>query len=92
MGAVPGPALGVLAGAVYPPRHGRLLPGDAMLLYTDGLVESRRIDVGRGIDRLVGHADRVIARNLPGGAALIADAIRAEDGDDRALVLIRRAP
>ncbi len=85
-----GPALGLLAGAGYPTCSGRLGPGDALLLYTDGLVESRRLDVGRGIDRLVGHADALLARGVDRAAARIAEAIRAEQGDDRALVVIRR--
>jgi hypothetical protein len=85
-----GPALGLMAGAVFPIRSGRLGPGDALLLYTDGLVESRRLDVGRGIDRLIGHADGLLGRGVDSPAARIAEANRAEDGDDRALVVIRR--
>jgi Stage II sporulation protein E (SpoIIE) len=85
-----GPALGLMADAVFPPRSGLLGHGDALLLYTDGLVESRRLDVGRGIDRLIGHADTLLARGVDAPAARIAEAIRAEEGDDRALVVIRR--
>jgi hypothetical protein len=86
-----GPALGLLPGADYATVFGLLARGDALLLYTDGLVESRRLDVGRGIDRLTGHADALVARGGEGVAARIAEAIRAEEGDDRALVVIRRA-
>jgi hypothetical protein len=86
-----GPALGLLADAGYPSRSGVLARGDALLLFTDGLVESRRLDVGRGIDRLTGHADALIARNVESVAVRIAEAIRAEQGDDRALVVIRRS-
>jgi hypothetical protein len=85
-----GPALGLLTGAGYPSISGRLRRGDALLLFTDGLVESRRLDVWRGIDRLTGHADTLIARGVEGLAARIAEAIRAGHGDDRALVVIRR--
>jgi serine phosphatase RsbU (regulator of sigma subunit) len=85
-----GPALGLLADADYPAICGRLDRGDALLLFTDGLVENRRLDVGRGIDRLTGHADALIARGVAGVAARIAEAIRAGQGDDRALVVIRR--
>jgi hypothetical protein len=85
-----GPALGLMAGATYPTISGRLARGDALLLYTDGMVESRRLDVGRGIDRLIGHADPLLARGVDGAAARITEAIRAEQGDDRALVVIRR--
>ncbi len=86
----PGPPLGVLADAVYPAVTGRLDRGDALMLFTDGLVESRGLDVGRGIDRLVGRADPLIARGVQGAAAHITGAIRTEVGDDRALVIIRR--
>jgi serine phosphatase RsbU (regulator of sigma subunit) len=85
-----GPALGLLPDAGYPSLSGVLAHGDALLLFTDGLVESRRLDVGRGIDRLTGHADAVLARGGDAVAARIAEAIRAEQGDDRALVVIRR--
>jgi hypothetical protein len=86
----PNPALGLLATTGYSALPGRLAPGDALLLYTDGLVESRRIDVERGIDRLVGHADALLPKGISGAAARISEAIRAEDGDDRALVVIHR--
>ena len=87
-----GPALGLLADPVFPGRAGRLDPGDALLLYTDGLVESRRMDVERGISRLVRRARSVVPRHPIGAATRIATAMRAEDGDDRALIMIRRHP
>jgi serine phosphatase RsbU (regulator of sigma subunit) len=67
-----------------------MLPGDGLLLYTDGLVETRGRDIGLGIDRLLGAAEQVATKGFAGGAALILDAARAEEGDDRALVLIWR--
>lgn len=86
-----GPALGLMADAGYPATIGTMAPGDALLLYTDGVVENRGLDVWRGIDRLIGHADALIAKDPAALAARIAEAIRAEEGDDRALVVIRRA-
>jgi serine phosphatase RsbU (regulator of sigma subunit) len=86
-----GPLLGVVPDAGYGECHGSLAPGDALLLYTDGLVESPRLDVVRGIDRLLGFADTVLCRGAAGGAALIADASRAAESDDGGLVVIRRA-
>jgi serine phosphatase RsbU (regulator of sigma subunit) len=85
-----GPALGLLRGAAFPARSGMLARGDALLIYTDGLVENRELDVGRGIDRLLGHADTLLLRGGAGPAARISEAIRAQDGDDQALVVIRR--
>jgi len=85
-----GPALGVVGGVEYPALAGRLERGDVLMLYTDGLVENRGLDVGRGIDRLVGRADPLIARGIEDPAAHITGAIRAQEGDDRALVILRR--
>jgi Stage II sporulation protein E (SpoIIE) len=85
-----GPVLGLMPGPAYPARTGVLARGDVLLLYTDGLVENRLLDVTRGIDRLVGHAEALLARHGEGLAPAITEAIRAQDGDDRALVVIRR--
>jgi hypothetical protein len=48
-----GPILGATSTTPAAPR-----PGDALMLYTDGMVETRRADIGIGIDRLIGQADR----------------------------------
>jgi hypothetical protein len=85
-----GPVLGVIPDARYPAVTGRLEFGDALLLYTDGLVETPGQDVELGIDRLMGQAERAMTRGFHGGAAAIVDSARAGDGDDRALVLIWR--
>jgi serine phosphatase RsbU (regulator of sigma subunit) len=85
-----GPLLGVVPDAGYVQSAGVLAPGDALLLYTDGMVENPRLDVGRGIDRLIGLADPVLARGEESPAALIAAASRAGEDDDTGLVLIRR--
>lgn len=85
-----GPVLGVIDGAGFPAQRITLRPGDALMLYTDGLVESPRLDVGSGIDRLVGQAERAMTRGFRGGAARIMDGVRSGESDDRALVLIWR--
>jgi serine phosphatase RsbU (regulator of sigma subunit) len=85
-----GPLLGVLDEPEYPAHRARLERGDALLLYTDGLVEDRRRDIALGIDRLIGAAERVMTRGLPGGASRIVEGTRTAGDDDRALVLIRR--
>jgi hypothetical protein len=86
-----GPLLGVLGEPVFPAQAGVLERGDALLLYTDGLVENRGRDISLGIDRLVGQAERVLARGLHGGSATrIVDGTRSGENDDRALVLIWR--
>lgn len=84
-----GPALGVLAGATFPTVRGRIDPGDTLLLYTDGLVETPGGDLDLGIDRLRGAAEGVLATGR-GGADDVLVQIGAGEGDDRALVLVRR--
>lgn len=85
-----GPVLGVLDDPAFPAHCGRLQRGDAVLLYTDGLVEARDRGIDVGIDRLIGVAERVVTRGLEGGARQIMDAARSGEGDDRALVLIHQ--
>jgi len=84
-----GPLLGVLPDAKFIPAQGQLHPGDAFLLYTDGLIEDHGRDVSQGIDKLLGHAERLVADGFKGGAKRLAQAAGG-DGDDRALVLVRR--
>ena len=85
-----GPLLGVLDERHFPAHASRLERGDALLMYTDGLVENRGRDIELGIDRLVGAAERVMTRGFAGGANRIVDAARTGEADDRALVLIWR--
>jgi Stage II sporulation protein E (SpoIIE) len=85
-----GPLLGVLEGADFPCASGRLRRGDALLLYTDGVVETRTRDLSLGIDRMLGAAERLMAHGFTGGAARICAASLAGETDDRAVVLIWR--
>ena len=86
-----GPALGIVESVAYPAHTGRLLRGDALLLYTDGLVETPGRDLTLGIDRLMGEAERLLGTGgFRGGADRIVDGTRAGENDDRALVLVWR--
>ncbi len=86
-----GPALGLVPGTDFPARDGVLEPGQAMILYTDGLVEAPGEDLADGIDALVAQASAVGAGGWASGAAeRVVDAVRAEESDDRALVLLWR--
>jgi serine phosphatase RsbU (regulator of sigma subunit) len=87
---VGGPVLGVLPDAAFDAVSGRLEPGDALLLYTDGVVETPDRDLDAGIDRMLGHAERLVRDGFPGGARRIVDQARAGESDDRALMLIWR--
>ncbi len=85
-----GPLLGVLDGATYPRSYGQLRRGDALLLYTDGVIETRTRDLNLGIDRMLGAAERLVSKGFTGGAARIGAASLAGETDDRAVVLIWR--
>jgi hypothetical protein len=70
---------------------GVVRPGDALLLYTDGVVEERGRDVEVGLDRLLGAAEQLVPRgDFRGGAALLVDHVPARTDDDRAIVLLWR--
>jgi hypothetical protein len=84
-----GPILGVLQNAEFRVARGRLQPGDALLLYTDGLVETPQRDISLGIDKLLGEAERLATRGFDQGASRLIDRI-ASQNDDRALVLLHR--
>ena len=86
----PGPALGLVPQATFPVDRGVLGPGDALILYTDGLVEIPGRDLSDGIDRLLGAAERLVGRGFAGGAVALLDLVGAGSSDDRGLVLVRR--
>ena len=79
-----------MEGGDYPRQIGRLDRGDALLLYTDGVIETRTRDLHVGIDRMLGEAERLVSRGFAGGAARICAAALAGETDDRAVVLIWR--
>lgn len=85
-----GVALGLANEPVYDVELGRLRAGDALLVYTDGVVEVRGRELSVGIDKLVGEAERLVPRTFEGGAALLLDAMRSSASDDRALLLLWR--
>ncbi|MGH3744207.1 MAG: PP2C family protein-serine/threonine phosphatase, partial [Mycobacteriales bacterium] len=68
-----GPALGLIEEATYPAQRGTLRRGDALLLYTDGVVEVAGQDLDRGIDRLLGEATRLVVDQFAGGGARVLD-------------------
>ena len=86
-----GTALGITDDGDYQLERGVLGHGDALMLYTDGLVERPGRDITVGIDKLLGEAERLVPRGFRRGARRLLDALRTGEGDDRALVLIWRA-
>jgi Stage II sporulation protein E (SpoIIE) len=88
-----GPVLGVLQQVHYAPDVGTVRHGDALLLYTDGVVEERDRDVEVGLDRLLGAAERLVPRgHFRGGAAYLVDTVPTRADDDRAIVMLWREP
>jgi hypothetical protein len=86
-----GPLLGVLPEVGHPPDTGVLRRGDAVLLYSDGVVEDRHRDIEVGVDRLLGAAERLVPRgDYRGGAALLVHEVPTNRGDDRAVVMLWR--
>ncbi|HTT51385.1 MAG TPA: PP2C family protein-serine/threonine phosphatase [Streptosporangiaceae bacterium] len=90
-------ARGIVLGVVPDPRcvpaHGALRPGDALMLYTDGLVEAPGRDIDAGTDRLLGEATRLAAASFQDTAAELVRVVKAGGGagsDDCALVMIWR--
>jgi Stage II sporulation protein E (SpoIIE) len=84
-----GPVLGVVDAAEYSVHRGELNVGDALLLYTDGLVESPNRDIAFGIDKLLGEAERLVQMGFAGGAERLVASVNSET-DDRALLLLYR--
>jgi hypothetical protein len=85
-----GPLLGVYDGARFDPTKGTLRPGDVLMLFTDGLVETSDRDIFEGIDRLTGEAERYVTGGFHGAAWHLIEAVAKDVNDDRALLLICR--
>jgi hypothetical protein len=91
-----GIVLGVVADlAAVPdlPDEGVLRRGDAIMLYTDGLVEAPRKDIDEGIQRLLGEAQRLVIDGFRTGAPDLVTTMQrtVNSGDDCALVVIWRS-
>lgn len=86
-----GPALGIMNDVKFPRINGQLAPGDALVLYTDGVIESRSGELVDGIDWMGGMAEAAIQSGSFAGLAkhLIA-AARSGPDDDRAVLIVWR--
>ncbi|HET7531287.1 MAG TPA: PP2C family protein-serine/threonine phosphatase [Mycobacteriales bacterium] len=85
-----GMVLGLVPDARPGVAEGHLQQHDALLLYTDGLVEVPGRDLAVGTDRLLGAAENLIPRGFDGGAAMLIDRVAPAATDDRAVVLLWR--
>jgi hypothetical protein len=87
-----GMALGVIPDAEFTPSKGRLRPGEALLFYTDGVIESAGRDLDDGIDWLRHEALQVVdARGFTGMPRRVLKKVPRGD-DDRAMLVLERLP
>jgi hypothetical protein len=84
-----GTALGIIKDPQFRQSTGTIGPGEALMLYTDGVVESREYDVEAGVESLRTSAARSVRDGFAGAAARIADSIEGDD-DDRAVLILSR--
>jgi anti-sigma regulatory factor (Ser/Thr protein kinase)/putative methionine-R-sulfoxide reductase with GAF domain len=88
----PAPPLGTLPFGTYRETEATLAPGDALMLYTDGLVERRREPLTVGLERLRVHASVVASADAL--AQRVVNRLVPPDGadDDVAIVVVRNLP
>lgn len=84
-----GPFLGLIEDAEFEAYRGRLAAGDALMLYTDGMVETPTRDLTSGIDLLAGEGEKLMHEGFDHGAQRLIDRLGTRH-DDRALLLIHR--
>src|SRR5581483_11879074 len=86
-----GTVLGVLPDIEFDEVYGELRSHDALLLFTDGVVEVPGRDLSLGIDNLLGAAERQVSAGFHGAAQRLLRHSAVGSRDDRAIVLISRA-
>ena len=84
-----GPVLGLMSDAEFGVVTGTVHRGDALLLFTDGLVETPQRDISLGIDKLLGQGERLLREGFDHGAERLIDRLESHN-DDRALLLLHR--
>jgi hypothetical protein len=70
--------------------RGRLERGDALLFFSDGVIEQPGMDLTQGVDRMLGNAESALARGARGAATRICSMGSGGLADDRAVVVIWR--
>jgi len=85
-----GPVLGLIDDIEFDCAAGVLAPGDAVMLYTDGMVEGPKVDIEAGTQRLLAAAGAIAPRGFEGAARRLVEHHGSHD-DDRALVVVDRA-
>ena len=92
-----GPAIGMMPDLTFEVQRAQLTPGDALLMYTDGVTEARALDQTLfGEERLLA----LLAQPVSGATALLDQIVgsvhahvgQAEQADDITLLALRRLP
>ena len=87
-----GTALGIIPDPPLTPSWGHLEPGEALMFYTDGVVETRGGDLDQGIEWLRNEAlNAVVGKGFDGAAQRILSRVKRGD-DDRAVLILERLP
>ena len=86
-----GPVLGLIEGAEFESVRGVMRPGDAIVLYTDGLVETPKREIELGIDRLIGEVEKALHGSQTSRVDRLVEKLGSKD-DDRAMLLVHRHP
>jgi hypothetical protein len=85
-----GTALGVTSTPELTRTSGRLAPGDALMFYTDGVVETRTADLDEGVAWLQRESLAAIGPGFEGAAERIIKKVSRGD-DDRAVLILDHA-
>jgi hypothetical protein len=84
-----GTALGITKHAEFHQTTGQLAPGDALMFYTDGVVETRVKDFTAGIEWLRGVAAKIVSAGFDQAPRRILAQVESGD-DDRAVLIVHR--
>lgn len=85
-----GPVLGIMNGVAFARTSGQLSMGDALMIYSDGIIESRGHDLTEGTDRMLGAASEAMVRRGNSIADAVVSSARSGEADDRAVFVIVR--
>lgn len=85
-----GPLLGLVPDAEFPPVGTTLEHGDALLVYSDGVVEQRDVDLGEGIGSLVTRLLSLAPDQRAGALGRLVDDVAPGEADDRTALLLWR--
>lgn len=89
--AARGMALGIVERPEMHSTTGVLAPGQALMFYTDGVIEYRSHDLDVGLDWLRERGAAAVADGFGGAARRLLQEVRRGE-DDRAVLILHRAP